>query len=168
MVDIPDTRTKDPISAVGLGAGAIQFADIGVKTLIGLFKLLERLKHTPKRMSELLHDMDSTILRIHGLQKAIHEPNSILKNLSSAQFQRVEGNLNDAHQTVLDLQNALEPLFRRSDSSGYDWAKDTWRSVVSVSMETRIAEQIARLKWLNGEMMSEIQLVGLEMQARLE
>lgn len=35
-------------------------------------------------------------------------------------------------------------------------------------METRIAQKIIRIKWLNGEVMSEMQLTGLEMHAYLE
>ena len=39
---------------------------------------------------------------------------------------------------------------------------------MSVSMETELASKITRIKWLNSEIMSEMQISGLEMQAKLE
>lgn len=57
----------DPVSAVGLAASAVQFADVGVRALIGMLQLLKRLKHTPKQMTELLRDVDKSIQRIHAL-----------------------------------------------------------------------------------------------------
>lgn len=158
----------DPLSAVGLAAGAVQFADVGVGALIGMVKLLKRLKKTPERMAELLQDVDKSIHRISTIRNAMQQPNSLFTHLSVAQFQRVMGNVDDAYQATIDLQLALEPLFRKSNISGHGWAKNTWRSVVSVSMEPRIAEMIARIKWANSEVMSEMQFTGLEMQAKLE
>lgn len=158
----------EPVSAVGLAAGAVQFADIGVHTLIGMVKLLKRLKESPKRMAELLDDVDRSIQRIHALRDAIQHPNSLFTHLSPTQFQRVMANVDDANQANIDLQNTLEPLFRKGKIARRDWVKIAWRSVVSVSMEHRITEKFTRIEWLNQEIMSEMQLTGLEMQAKLE
>lgn len=158
----------DPVSAVGLAAGAVQLADVSVRALMGMVMLLKRLRETPKRMVELLQDVDKSIQRIHALRNALQQPNSLFTHLSVAQFQRVMGIVDDAHQATIELQHALEPLFRKGNIAGHGWAKNTWRSVVSVSMEPRIAQKITRIKWLNGEVMSEMQLTGLEMHAYLE
>lgn len=119
-------------------------------------------------MAELLQDVDKSIQRISALRNAMQQPNSLFTHLSVAQFQRVMGNVDDAYQATIDLQHALEPLFRKSNVAGHGWANNAWRSVVSVSIEPRIAEMIARIKWMNSEVMSEMQLTGMEMQAKLE
>ena len=158
----------DPVSAVGLAAGAVQFADVGVRTLIGMVQLLKRLKHTPKQMTELLRDVDKSIQRIHALRHAMQQPNPLSTHLSNTQTQRLTTNVDDAYQATTDLQHTLEPLFRESNIAGNGWAKKTWRSAVSVSMETEIEGKITRIKRLNSEVMSEMQLSDLEMQVQLE
>ena len=158
----------DPVSALGLAAGAVQFADVGVRALIGMVKLLERLRETPKRMAELLQDVDKSIQRIHALRNAMQQSNSLFTHLSTTQIQRVMGNVDDAYQATIELRHALEPLFRKSNITGHGWARKTWRSAVSVSMETRIAEKITRINRLNAEVMGEMQFTELEMQVKLE
>ncbi|MCJ1262381.1 hypothetical protein MMC22_002251 [Lobaria immixta] len=95
----------EPVSAVGLAAGAVQFADVGVGALIGMVKLLKRLKETPKRMAELLQDVGKSIQRIITLRNAMQQPNSLFAHLSIAQLQRVMGNVDDAYQATTDLQH---------------------------------------------------------------
>ena len=158
----------DPVSVVGLAAGAVQFADVGFRALIGMIKLLKRLKETPKQMTDLLQDLDKSIQRIQALRNTIQQPDSLFTHLSITQIHRVTTTLDDACQAATDLQHVLEPLFRQSNTSKHSWARNTWRSAVSVSMETEIAAKIARIKWLNSEVMSEMQISGLEMQAKLE
>lgn len=46
-----------PVSIVGLAAGAVQFADVGDRALLAMIILLKDLKETPKRMAELLQDV---------------------------------------------------------------------------------------------------------------
>ncbi|MCJ1396030.1 hypothetical protein MMC18_008917 [Xylographa bjoerkii] len=123
----------DPVSAVGLAGGAIQFAVVGCSALIGMVKLLERLRETPKRMTELLQDVDKSIERIHALQNAMQQPNLLFPHLSVTQVGRVVGNVNDAYQATIDLQHTLEPVFRKNTITGHGWAKTTWRSVLSVN-----------------------------------
>ena len=153
---------------VGLAAGAIQFTDAGVRTLTATVRLLKRLKETPKRMTELLLDVDKSIERIHALEGSIQQRHLGFTHLSSLQNRRLWRTVDDANQAITELQHTLEPLFRTSNSPRHGWAKATWRSVVSVSMESKIAERIARISWLNGEVFSEMQLAGLNSQARYE
>lgn len=150
---------------VGLAASAAQFADVGFRALIGTIELLRRLKNTPEQMTVLLQDVDKSIQRIHAIRNAIQQPNSLFAHLSIMHIQRVTASVDDACQATTDLQHTLEPLFRQSNNPKGGWAKKTWRSVVSVSMETDIASKITRIKWLNSEIMSEMQISGLEMQA---
>ncbi len=153
---------------VGLAASAAQFADVGFRALIGTIELLRRLKNTPEQMAVLLQDVDKSIQRIHAIRNAIQQPNSLFAHLSITHIQRVTASVDDACQTTTDLQHTLEPLFRQSNNPKGGWARKTWRSVVSVSMETEIAAKITRIKWLNSEVMSEMHISGLEMQAKVE
>lgn len=98
----------------------------------------------------------------------MQQPNSLFTHLSNTEIERLTANVDDAYQATTDLKRTLEPLFRESNIAGHGWAKKTWRSAVSVSMETGIKVKITRIKWLNSEVMSEMQLSGLEMQFQLE
>ena len=158
----------DPVSAVSLAAGAVQFADVGIRTMVRMIKLLESLKHTPQRMAELLEDLDRSVMRLHAIQKVIQQPDSPLLAAPGMQYRRLLKSISSACETILDLQRLFEPLFGASSNSAYTWAKGTWRSVVSLILESRIAAKIERLGRLNEELMGEMLLVGTEMQGRLE
>ena len=58
----------DPISAISLTAGAVQFADVSLSSMIRLNKLLESLKHTLARAGELLEDLNRSTLRLYAIQ----------------------------------------------------------------------------------------------------
>lgn len=76
--------------------------------------------------------------------------------------------MDDAYQATVNLQHTLEPLFRKTNIAVHGWAKIAWRSVVSIQIERSIAEKIARIERLNGEVESEMQLIGLEMGANIK
>ena len=158
----------EPASAVGLAAGTVQFADVGGRALLGMIKLLKDLKETPKRMAELLRDVDKSVERICSLRNAMQQPTSLFTNLSITQIQRVTKNVDDAYQATVSLQHALEPLFRERNVAMNGWAKRAWRSVVSIQIEKSIAEKIARVERLNWEVISEMQLIKLEMGANIK
>lgn len=103
----------DPVNAVGVAAGAIQFADVSFRALIGMIKVLKRLKETPQRMIELLQDVEKSVQQIHALQNAIQPPNSLSTHLSATQIQRVRATVDDAYQATNDLQTVLDPLSER-------------------------------------------------------
>lgn len=123
------------MEAIGSTALAVQFADVGGRALLGMIKLLKDLKETPKRMVELLQDVDKSVQRIGWLQNEIQQPASLFTQLSPTQIQRLTGRVDDAYQATVHLQHALEPLFRENDSGSHEWAKKPWRSVISIQME---------------------------------
>ena len=158
----------DPLSVIGLAAGAVQFADVGGRGFLGLIELLKRLKDTPKRMTELFQDVDKSIQRIYALRSAMQQPTSLFMNLSNQQIQRMTSIVEDAHQATVDLQLGLEPLFRKPLVSWDSWPKRAWRSVVSIHMERSVAEKINRIQRLNVEIMGEMQLFDLDIGADLK
>ena len=109
----------DPISAVSLAAGAVQFADVGIRTMIRMIKLLESLKNTPRRMAELLEDLDRSVVRLHAIQKVIQQPDSTLLAAPGMQYQPLLKSISSACETIVDLQRLLEPLFGANFNSAY-------------------------------------------------
>ena len=158
----------DPISAFGVAGGAVQLGDIGVRGLIGMVQLLRRLKETPKEMRELLHDVEKSVPRICELQNTMSQPSPLFTYRSGTQVQRLMTVVNDAHQAAIDLQQSLKPLFSERNVVSRSWIKRTWVSVVSASMQSTIAQKVARIERLDREIASELQLAGLNRQAKQE
>ena len=119
-------------------------------------------------MKELLQDVDKSIQNVTEVRSALHQQSPPFAHLSSTQSQRITGRVDDAYQAVLDLQHTLEPLFRDQNASTRSWATKTWRSVVSISMESEIAKRLDRIQRLNQEMLGEMQIVGLQLQYNTE
>ena len=72
----------DPISAIGIAAGAMQFADFSGRVIIEGLSVLRSLKHDPEKIKELLQDLEWSIERIAALQNAMTQPSSALSQLS--------------------------------------------------------------------------------------
>lgn len=156
------------MEAVSGAALTVQFADVGGRALLGMIRLLKDLKETPKRMVKLLQDVDKSVQRICSLQNAIQQPASLFTDLSTTQIQRLTGRVDDAYHATVQLQHSLEPLFRKNNSAVHEWAKKGWRSIISIQIERSIAENVARTERLNREVLSELQLIDLEMGANIK
>lgn len=157
----------EPISAVGLAAGAVQFADVGSRALLGMIRVLKDLKQTPKRMAELLQDLDMSLQRIYALHNELQQhPSSMFSQLDAVQRQRIADCINTAYQATSSLRVTLDPLFRTQNATSRDWIGRAWRSVVSVTIEKDIEQKVVRIERIKGEVMRELQLANLEVHAR--
>ncbi|KAF2453668.1 hypothetical protein BDY21DRAFT_123690 [Lineolata rhizophorae] len=158
----------DPISVVGIAGSSVQFADVGCRALLGTLKFLKSLRDIPRRMETLLQDIDKFVLRISGLQSEIRRPDSTLfSQISAAQRQRLEVVVQDAYQTVEDLQTALIPLGRHTTPGSHTKVKKAWRAVMSVKEEDKIKEMLERIERLYRDVTVELQRTGLDAQAAM-
>lgn len=159
----------DPISLVGLTAAAAQFAGVAGKGVLKSIGLLKGLKGTPARLSELLGDLDKSTTRIIRLLVTLRDDQSSLaKLLSTERLQALKGVVGDAGCASNELQSVLEPLFgpQSHGSTGLRaGAKKLWRDVVSVTMEKDIEGKLDKARRMNDEVLRELQLAGLDLNA---
>lgn len=156
----------DPVSAIGVAASAVQFADFGVRMLLESLQLLKALKNAPQRIEELLNDLDGSIQRIDTFQAAMRQTSSsMFSSLNAPQIHRIEQKLGAAYEAMAELQASLTSLAMRHKGSR---SKRAWGSVVSVAMEKAIVNRMRRIERLDKEVMAELELAGLEMNNMLQ
>ena len=152
---------------VGAAGLAIQVADVSGRVLLGMIKLLKDLRETPKQMAELLVDLEISIEQIHWI-KAVLQPSTMLStHLTAAQIQGITKALDKADQAITDLRQILDPLFQKSSTRIYGFAKKAWRAIVSIEMEQRVARRVTRIERLKNEAMIVVQVAELEMGANI-
>lgn len=157
----------EPVSVAGLAAGAVQFADVGGRALLGTIRLLRNLKQTPERMRELLRDLEKSVQRIQDIQDTAQQPTSnIFSHLGDIQRQRATESINEAYKAIADLQSTLSPVFEKHNTSCPGWTRKAWRSVVSVTMEKDVAQKLDRIERLKRDMMCELQLTEIDTQMK--
>ena len=157
----------DPISAIGLAAGIVQFVDIGGKALLSTIRLLKDLKHAPKMMTELLQDAEISLQRLHTLRDTIRQPSStVFAQLSTIQNQRLLTRIDETRAAVSELQKALDPLLG-THTVGQGRVRKAWKAVISITMENAIKEKLSRISRMEKELAGNLELTNLEIQADL-
>ncbi|KAL8839091.1 MAG: hypothetical protein Q9170_001873 [Blastenia crenularia] len=140
------------MEAVGVIGLAVQVADVGGRTLLGMIKLLKDLKETPKQMAELFEDVEKSVQRICSLREVLQQPTTLSTQMSSTQIQRINATTDDAYQAMCELRQTLEPLFQKSSLTAQGFVKRAWRSLstrIQRNLEAREASTAAQLNSLN-------------------
>ena len=153
----------DPLSAIGAAAGAVQFADVGIRGLKRTVQLLLQLKNAPQRMIELLQDVNRSIEHLNEIRSALRQRDTAFAHLTDSQAQRMKSTVENVQRTIEDIHAALEPRFSKNASTG-NWARKTWRSVISVPMEDTIIRSLERVQRLEQELLSEMLFANLQLQ----
>ncbi|KAK7414548.1 hypothetical protein QQX98_006575 [Neonectria punicea] len=150
----------DPISAIGVAAASIQFADFSAKALLGSIRLLQSLRDAPKQVAALLHDVDKSIKRLVDLRARIQsDTDPLTQTLSRNQLETLRDVVSEGYQAVADLQNALDRVkFLPSDSK----ARKSWKSFLSAEMSRDIEIHLGRIQRQHSEMLQQLQLAGLD------
>lgn len=148
----------EAVAAAGL---VLQFADVGGRALLGMLRLLKDLRETPKQMTRLLEDTDHSVRRICSLKDALQQPIEFSTHVSTTQMQDIFESVDNAYKAIIDLQQELEPLFRKALAPENGLVKRAWRSLVSVDMQKSIESRLARVERLDREVASAMQLAGL-------
>ncbi|KAF2187946.1 hypothetical protein K469DRAFT_769861 [Zopfia rhizophila CBS 207.26] len=158
----------DPISAVGLATGTVQFLHTGGGAFLAMIRLLRDLKDVPKHMAGLLQDLEISIKHIGILREAIEQPSSTLYNQPNIdQVQRVRSTIEYAEKAMTDLRDVLESFLHTQNATNAGRGRKFWKAVVSVTMEDTIEQNAKRILRLNQEVVRELQLITLEVGAAL-
>ncbi|KAL8929961.1 MAG: hypothetical protein Q9208_001105 [Pyrenodesmia sp. 3 TL-2023] len=150
------------MEAVAAAGFAVQVADVGGRALLGMLGLLKDLRETPKQMTELLEDTSRSVHRICSLRDALQQPIELSTHLSTKQMQDIIESIDNAYEAIIDLQQELEPLFRKVHAPKDGLVKRAWISLVLVQMEKSIKWRLARIERLDREVASAMQLAGLK------
>jgi len=155
----------DPITASGLAASAVQFADIAARTILSAVKLLRELRDAPTRARELLEDVEHSI----PLVIAILEPGArLVDRLTPQQFSRLSPSILRVRLGMEDLQRALKLLVSNEERTNVNRkgkaVQRGWKAVVSLVKQGDISEKAARVQQLNLELIRELEVVGLDLQ----
>ena len=154
------------VTALGVAAGAAQFADIGGRALVEGISLLAALKHAPRRMSELMNDLQRSLERLEAVAILLRQPNSSpFSRMSSAQTHRIQQTLDTAYHTMADLRISIEPVVHSVKANR---VKQTWRAAVSAVQEKMIVHKLSRIDRLDKEILMELELVGLNRQTKVK
>jgi hypothetical protein len=158
----------DPASVIGIAAASLQFTAVTVRGVLGGIGFLKSLKGTPVRLTELLYDVDKSIVQIVHLRQTLQDPDSgPVRKLGPSQLQALRATVDDGYQATVSLQATLEPLFGSQNAQTQIRTRRIWKSVVSVKIEREIEEKLEKIQWHNNEITRGIQLSGLDAQMQL-
>lgn len=157
----------DPVSALGVAAASVQLSGVAAITVLRGIGILKTFKETPANLAELLIDVERSIPSTLNLRNQLMNPASDLRQrLPSGQHQALYDALDDTYEATLGLQEIMEPLL--ADSSVVSSRrKRVWRTMVSIKKEKEIKKKLERVQWLNGQVMKELQITSLHLQADL-
>ena len=124
------------------------------------FRFFKGLKDTPKKINELLQDLEGSIGRINALQITAKQSSSPLFSSSDAtQLGRLQVKLDAARHAMAELQECLVPL---SSTRKVGRVNQAWRSIVSVAKEKSIMEKLSRAQRLDQEILAELAISSLD------
>lgn len=162
---LPVLCAMDPVSVISAGAAALQFAGLGATALFGTIKLIRNLRNVPERLRILFGDVEKAIHQIDSLQSALQNPTSrIVTQLENSQVVSLQALVDDAHSAITDVHRKLQRVSGPQDKSK---RKRAWQAVISIELEKEIEKELERIRRINDELMRQLQLTGIEMQADL-
>lgn len=147
---------------LGSIAAAVQFVDLGCRSLFGIYRFIKDLNDVPAELLLLFEDLGHFLSLVGELQSAVKPESGVppqhLSNLAPAQLERIARILNSTGQVCRQLEQALTPC---RPSVGASKAKAAWRAVVSVKRERGIVKKCERLERLKHDLTRELQNSGL-------
>ncbi|KAI8625744.1 hypothetical protein F5Y19DRAFT_449398, partial [Xylariaceae sp. FL1651] len=158
----------DPITLLGASAAATQFGSYGAKSLLSLISLVQALQDTPAHIRDLLQDVEKSIARLLQLRQALQDPNSdIMQGLEPWQIQSIQDVIDDGHSAMSTLQSMLQPLVKRQDGSLLLGAAKAWKAVIGLARTKQIEEKLQRIQRLHTDVLQQLQVTDLELQAKM-
>lgn len=100
----------EPISALGVAAGTLQFIDSAVKVLLGTIRILKEANDMPGWMKILLHDVEKSVKHIRSLRDLFDGLEAHLDKLGANHLHHVKDNMTDICEATIDFKNILQPL----------------------------------------------------------
>ncbi|KAK3995174.1 hypothetical protein QBC44DRAFT_320630 [Cladorrhinum sp. PSN332] len=158
----------DPVSGLGAAAAGIQVVDVAARALLGGIKLIRDLRDTPNRTRSLLDDVERSSTRVSHICTTLLQPRATLRDaLCPEQYDRLLPSAQQVSQAMNDAQGLLLKLCGPTSSSSKHPSRlrQTWKAAEALVHQEEVAEKLKRVDRVNTELLRELQIVGLEMQA---
>lgn len=168
----------DPITALGAAAGGVQLVDVAARAVMASLKLVRELHGAPVRTAALLADVERSTSRILRISAALLQPaTTFFENIPPDSFARLSSCAGQLRHAMDDLQQLLISLCNNGANTalssttggvrkkGKTAVRKVWSAVVTVKKQEEVADMLARVDRLNLDMIRELEVVGLEMQA---
>jgi hypothetical protein len=154
----------DPVSAVSVAAASLHFAS----AVLGSIRILIDLKDAPAQLTQLLHDVDKSVVCIAHLQQTLQDPASrLLQKLNPTELETLRATVNDGYQLILSLQSSLQSILGDWNGKAQAMGKRIWRRLVSLKFECELEEKLERIRWNDNEILQSLQACGLDLQAHI-
>ncbi|KAK4160822.1 hypothetical protein QBC43DRAFT_109521 [Cladorrhinum sp. PSN259] len=160
----------DPVTVLGGAAAGIQVVDVAARALLGSIKLIYGLCDAPDRTQSLLSDVEKSSARVSHICTTLLKPGSDLYNaLSPEQYARLSPCINHVSRAMRDTQSLLSKLCATTGSPNQHAShlRRTWKAALALVRHEEVVETLARVDRLNLELLREVEVVGLEIQATI-
>ncbi|KAK4457676.1 hypothetical protein QBC42DRAFT_278542 [Cladorrhinum samala] len=158
----------DPVAALGAAAAGIQIVGVAAKALLTSIKLVRDLRDAPDRVRSLLNDVENSSRRVSHLCMTLLQPGAKLRNaLSPDQYARLSPCAQQVRQAMTDADSTLSKLCGPSNPSGQQPSalRRTWKAALALVRHEEITEKLDRVDRSNLELLRELQVIGVEIQA---
>ena len=159
----------EPITTLGAAAAGLQLIDVAARALMGVVGLARNLRDAPARTERLLVDVDRSVAQILYISATLLQSGSrFCDGLSPDQVTRLSTcalQTSEAMDALRILLGSLCGAGHSGGSRGKTILQRTWSAVIAAHKQDEVSELLARAERLNLEMIRELELVGLEMQA---
>lgn len=166
----------EPATALGAAAGGVQLIDVAGRVLLGSLRLVRELHDIPIRTAALLRDVERSTSRILNIRHTLLQPGArVFDTLPAESFARLSSTELQLRLAMEELQRLLSLLHdnasQASSTTTSTWARGkiavrrAWGAVVTVQKQDDVTAKLEKVDRLNLEMVRELEVAGLEMQA---
>lgn len=164
------------LAVIGGISASLQLMQAAAETLLATMRLLQNFYRVPRKLATVLKDIDSSTRGLsHFCVVVLHPGCKIFPQLSNAQLGRLSSAAAAVVSAMTEIETLLTPLVGNvsmGDASHSRYPKHTTstirrflNSALFMSIEDDICEKMDRLGRLNLEILRELSVVGLEIQA---
>ena len=155
----------DPLTIIGAAAASAQLIELAAKVLLKTIRFAKELREVPKKLAELLQEVERSTIRVLDLSTVVLKPGSkVLTQLDAVQVDGLARVVTELHQAMDDLNKTLQPLEFQRLGSGMT-VRRLWKSVMAIKAEKEVADQLHKVDRLNNEVSRQLGITVLELQA---
>jgi hypothetical protein len=151
----------DPLTIIGGLAASLQLVSMAGQALLNTIKLVQHLEEVPVQLAQLLDEVNDSILRLCFVCRA---ESKIFEMLDPTRLERLSRTAGVLHKALKETHDILTPLASSHQSKGRSM-RHLCKSMVSLKVEKELARKLERLHRLNLDVVRELGVLGLEMQA---
>ncbi|CAN8100330.1 unnamed protein product [Discula destructiva] len=164
------------LAVVGGMSASLQLLQAAAEGLLATMKLVQDLRRVPKKLATVLKDINSSTRGLsHLCSVVLHPDYNVFQQLSDSQLRRLTSAAAAVVSVMAEINSLLTPLVGngvygqgsrpRQSKLHINTVRRLLKSIMSLTIESDICEKLARLGRLNLEMLRELNMIGLEIQA---